>query len=85
MRRQIKVHIEALRLAEQLGTPAVVGDEIRAELQRLLDQRGVPPAASTHLDRVETRPVAEGDRDGPSAAVARVVYEGMRSRETDTR
>lgn len=85
MRRQIKVHIEAMRLVERHGTPDVVADEIRAELQRLLDQRGVPHAASTHLDKVETRPVAERDRSGPSAAVARVVYEGMRSRETDTR
>lgn len=85
MRRQINVHIAALRFVEGRGTPDVVAEEIRAELQRLLTQRGVPHAASTHLDRVETRPVAERDRSGPSTAAARVVYEGMRSRETDTR
>lgn len=84
MSRRINVHIDFVRLASQDSRPDLLAEEIRAELLRQFDQRGVPRAASTSLDKVETRPVDEHDSSGPGTAVARVVYEGMRSSETDT-
>lgn len=84
MSQRINVHIDVLHVAEPYGRPELLGEEMRTELRRRLEERRLPPTAGTHIDTVEAPPIDGTAGSSLGVAVARAVYEGMKSNETDT-
>lgn len=84
MSQRVDVHIDVLRLPGQGGQPGSLPDEIRNELRRLLEVGGMPVSSGIHLDRVAASSQDGNEGSRPGTAVARALYRGMRSNETDT-
>lgn len=81
MNRPVEVNIGELVLhGFPAGRRRVIADAFRAEMARLLAERGVPPALAGSVPPVDAGTYSARPHDGPQAigaAIARSVYGGL--------